>query len=203
MFSTTSKEAPRPKLRVTCRNCTPGLPQLAQGESDKVGRDDDKSTGRADFDNGFRDVGFEGFATDDELGFAALPVALALDDFAGEDDIFEIEDRKLVIFECLCGMYGNKVIQRTNELAETADRRAQHKPIIRGRCRIARSGEPPAHQSTAGAASAISVPRPLFECEHRRQPSGQTDREGHQEKFEPGTFNPLIEPLWVEAIEAL
>ena len=74
MFSTTSKETPRPKLRVTCRNCTPGLPQQAQRESDKVGRDDDKSTGRAGFDDDFRDAGCEGLATDDELGLAALPV---------------------------------------------------------------------------------------------------------------------------------
>lgn len=110
MFSTTSKDAPRPKLRVTCRNCMPGFPQQAQRESDKIGRDDDKSLGRADFDDDFCDVGFEGLATDDKLGFAALAVALAFDDFAGKDDIFEIEDRKVVIFERLCGMNGNEVI---------------------------------------------------------------------------------------------
>lgn len=150
MFSTTSRDGPRPKLRVTCRNCTPGFPQQAQRESDKVDRDDDKATNRADFDDGFRDVGGESFSTDDELGFAALPVALALDDFAAKDDVFAIKDRELVIFERLCGMNGNDVIQCANELSETADRRARHELIIRGRCRIARSGERPVEFDCSG-----------------------------------------------------
>ena len=36
-------------------------------------------------------------AADDALELAGFSVALALDDFAGEDDVFEIEDREVVI----------------------------------------------------------------------------------------------------------
>ncbi|MDQ3563134.1 MAG: hypothetical protein M3436_03000 [Pseudomonadota bacterium] len=59
--------------------------------------DDDKPSGGTNFDNGFCFEVIECETADDTLDLAGLAVALALDDCAREDDVFEIEDREVVI----------------------------------------------------------------------------------------------------------
>jgi hypothetical protein len=54
--------------------------------------DDDELTGEAVFDDCFGRRTVERDAGNDELDFAGLSVALTLDDFPREDDVFEIED---------------------------------------------------------------------------------------------------------------
>lgn len=50
-------------------------------------------------------------AADDELALVRPAVALALDDFAGEKNVFEIEDRKVVIVKFFYSMDGYNVVQ--------------------------------------------------------------------------------------------
>lgn len=95
----TKSAFPVPKLRVTFRSWIPRSPQDAQSASEEVDRDDEKRAGRADFDDGFRFDAVEGETADDGLDFAGLAVPLPLDDLAGEDNVFEVESREVVIFE--------------------------------------------------------------------------------------------------------
>ena len=64
-----------------------------------VDGDDDKLASEADFDDDFGCCAVERDASDDRLDFSRLGVALAFDDFAREDDVFEIEDVEVVIFK--------------------------------------------------------------------------------------------------------
>ena len=111
MFSITRSEEPRPELRVTLRSCTPGWPHEAQSISDKVDCDDEEIAEWAELDAclglEFADCG----AADDEFALVRLVVALALDDFAGEKDIFEIEDRKVVIVKFFYSVDEHNVVQ--------------------------------------------------------------------------------------------
>jgi hypothetical protein len=49
---------------------------------------------------------------DDVLRFTGAAIALALDDLAREDDVFEIEDGELVIFKFVCSVGGGGVAAR-------------------------------------------------------------------------------------------
>jgi hypothetical protein len=64
---------------------------------------DDEPSG-ADFDDGFRFESIECETADGTFDLAGLSVALALDDWAREDDVFEIEDREVGIVEPFGGM---------------------------------------------------------------------------------------------------
>lgn len=97
MSSITNSDGPRPKLRVTLRKRTPGCPQAAQSGLGKVGRDDEEIAERPDFNDGFGALSFAGEATDDAFDFPGSSVSLALDDFAREDDVFEVKNREVVI----------------------------------------------------------------------------------------------------------
>ncbi len=97
MLSITRSVGPRPKLRVTSRRRTPACPHEAQRSLDEVDGNDDEPSGGTDFDNGFRCESMDCDAADDTFDFVGLAVALALDDFARKDDVFEIEDREVVI----------------------------------------------------------------------------------------------------------
>ena len=88
-----------PKLRVTCLSWIVLLPQCAHWCSRDVDSDDDELASEADFDNCFGCRAVERDASDDALDFPRLGVALAFDDFARKDDIFEIEDVEVVIFK--------------------------------------------------------------------------------------------------------
>lgn len=65
----------------------------------KIDGDNEEGAKVPDLDDCFGGLVFDREATDDELDFSRLTVALALDNFAGKDDVFEIEDRKVVIVE--------------------------------------------------------------------------------------------------------
>ena len=130
MFSITRSEEPRPELRVTLRSCTPGRPHEAQRVLDKVDRDDEEIAERAALDDcpgpPFADRG----AADDELALVRLAVALALDDFAGEKDVFEIEDREVVIVKFFNSVNGHNVVQGTNTVADSDGGRLRHSSIV-------------------------------------------------------------------------
>jgi len=97
MPSIIKRDTPRPKLRVTFRSSTPFLAHDAQTGSDKVDGDDEESVNRVEFDDCFRRFAFDRAAADNEFDPSRFTVALALGDFACEDDGFEIEDREFVI----------------------------------------------------------------------------------------------------------
>ena len=75
------------------------LPQCAHWCSTDVDSDDDELAAEADFDNGFGRRTVEGDSGDDALGFVRPVVALAFNDFACEDDVFEVKDVEVVIFK--------------------------------------------------------------------------------------------------------
>ena len=58
MFSMTSSDGPRPKLRVTLRTVGPSRPHEAQAELDTVGGDDKERAAGAELDDRF---GFNAF----------------------------------------------------------------------------------------------------------------------------------------------
>jgi hypothetical protein len=99
--SITISDAPRPKLRVTSRRCTPVRPHAAQLGLVTVDGEGEEIAVRGDLNDGFRWVAAEGVAADDILDFARLPVALAFNDRTREEDVFEIEDGEMVIFKFL------------------------------------------------------------------------------------------------------
>ena len=133
----TSSFSPRPKLRVTWRSSAPSRPHEAQTDLDEVDRDDKERSGRPDFDDGLGFVAGERGSADDSLDFARLAIALALRDFAREEDVFEIEDREIVIIKLFRGMQGNNVVQRPNAFANVADRRPHHRNECLTACRSA------------------------------------------------------------------
>lgn len=96
--STTRRVGPLPKVRATRRSCGPARPQEAHRDLDEVDRDDIEDAREVDFDNRFAFAAIENPPSDDGLGFARSAIFLALDDAAREEDIFEIEDREVVIF---------------------------------------------------------------------------------------------------------
>jgi hypothetical protein len=57
-------------------------------------------------------------------------VALPLDNFPTEEDVFEIEDRKVVIVKFFDSMDGYYVVQRTNTISNSADCGARHSSIV-------------------------------------------------------------------------
>lgn len=113
----TRSDGPRPKLRVTLRSSTPSRPQETHKELDKVDRDDKERTVEAELDDRFGFDGLRGDTADDELELSRFSVALALNDFAGKDDIFEIEDREVVIVKLFRSVERHNLVQRTNAVA--------------------------------------------------------------------------------------
>jgi hypothetical protein len=114
MPSITSSDDPRPKLRVTSRCCTPVRPHAAQRDSGTIDRDDGEIPVWGDLDDRFGGDVAERVAADDIFDFARLPVALALDDRAREDNVFEIEDSEVVIIKFLRYMDRHGIVQRAD-----------------------------------------------------------------------------------------
>ena len=103
--STTSRVGPPlPKVRATRRSRVPARPQEAHRDLDKVDRDDVEDAREVNFDNRFAFPVIENPPSDDGLGFARFAIFLALNDAAREEDIFEIEDREVVIFQFFGGV---------------------------------------------------------------------------------------------------
>ncbi len=97
---------PRPKLRVTSRRCTPVRLHEAQRGLVTVDGEGEEIAVRGDLNGGFRWDTAECVASDDIFDLPRLPVALAFDDCACEDNVFEIEDGEIVIFKFLCCVDG-------------------------------------------------------------------------------------------------
>lgn len=96
----------------------------------KVDGDDDESAQRTELDDCFGFLTIERNAADDEFDFARFAVALALDDFARKDDTFEIKDREVVIVKFFRSMERYDIVQRTDTVADLADRALCHWPIV-------------------------------------------------------------------------
>ena len=111
MASTTNKDLPLPKLRVTNRRCAPERPHEAHTASDEIDRDNEESAREADLDDRFGLAVIERAASDDDLCFVGLTVFLALNDVAREDDVFEIKDCEVFIFQFSGGVKGYDVVQ--------------------------------------------------------------------------------------------
>ena len=114
MPSITSSDGPQPKLRVTSRCCTPVRPHAAQRGLGTIDRDDEEIPLRGNLDDRFDGDVAERVASDDIFDFARLPVALALDDRAREDNVFEIEDGEIVIIKFLRRVDRHGIVQRTD-----------------------------------------------------------------------------------------
>lgn len=128
--SITSSDGPRPKLRVTSRCCTPVRPHAAQRSLGAVDRDDEESPVRGNFDDRFGGEIAERIASDDIFDFARLPVALALDDRAREDDAFEIENGEIFIVKFLRRMDRHGIVQRTDRITNPVNSSLGHIGIL-------------------------------------------------------------------------
>ncbi len=88
----TRSDRPWPKLRLTRRSRTPGRLHEAQRSSGEVEGDDKEVSKRAELDECVGGAVVECESADDAFDFASLAVALTLDDFTREEDVFEIKD---------------------------------------------------------------------------------------------------------------
>ena len=122
--STTRRNAPLPNVRATRRSCAPARPQEAHRDLCEVDRDNVEDAREVDFDDRFAFPAIESPPLDNSLGFARCAIFLALDDAAREEDIFEIEDREIVIFQFFGGVERYDIVYATNQAANTDDRKA-------------------------------------------------------------------------------
>ena len=96
---------------MTRLSCAPVRPQEAQRCLAEVDRDDVERPRGAKLDD---DVGLavvKATPSDEDLGFTRLAVSLLLDDAASEDDVFEIKDREVVIFQFFGSVEGYDIVQ--------------------------------------------------------------------------------------------
>lgn len=110
IFSITMRDGPRPKLRVTSRRCTPARLHAAQRRLLAVDGEGEEVAIRGDLNGCFCWGTAERLAADGIFDFARLPVALAFDDCAGEDNVLEIEDGEIVIFKFLRCVDGESIV---------------------------------------------------------------------------------------------
>jgi hypothetical protein len=130
MPSITNRDGPRPKLRVTSRRLTPARPHAAQRNLDAVDGDDEEIAVRGDLNDRFCGDTAERVSSDDIFDFARLAVALALDDRAREDNVFEIKDGEIVIVKFLRRVDGHGIVQETDQITEPVDSSSGHILIL-------------------------------------------------------------------------
>lgn len=111
MPSTISKDLPLPKLLVTRRRCTPEWPHEAHTPLDDIDRDDVENAREAELDDRFGLAVLERTSSNDDFCFVGLTVFLALNDVAREDDVFEIKDCEVFIFQFSGGVKGYDIVQ--------------------------------------------------------------------------------------------
>jgi len=128
--SITISDGPRPKLRVTSRCRTPVRPHAAQRGLVTVDGEGEEIAIRGDFDDRFCWDAAEHGASDDIFDFARLPVVLALNDCAREDNVFGIEDGELIIFKFLRRVERQGIVQGTDQITEPVDRSLSHIGIL-------------------------------------------------------------------------
>ena len=123
---------PRPKLRVTVRTSAPGWPHATQTEPrlDTVDGDNKEGAGKAELDDRFGFDAFKRDTADDELDFTCFSVALAGNDFAREEDIFEVKDREVVIVKFFRGVERHCIVQGANAFANSADCQSHARIVV-------------------------------------------------------------------------
>jgi hypothetical protein len=100
----TRSAAPLPKLRVTYFSCGEPAPQCVHCRSAEVDSDDDELAAEAGIDDDFCGRAVERDARNGALDFADLDVTLTLRDLPREDDVLEVEDGEVVIFQLFSGV---------------------------------------------------------------------------------------------------
>jgi len=68
--------------------------------------------------------------SDDIFDFARLPVALAREDRAREDNVFEIEDGEIVIVKFLRRVDGHGIVTGTDQITEPVNSSLSHISIL-------------------------------------------------------------------------
>ena len=126
----TKSDLPSPKVRVTRRDCTPERPHDAQSELDMIDSDEEERARRADLYDRLGGGAFEGEAADDNLRFPGVSISLALDDAPGEDDIFKVEDREIVILKLISSVNRHDIVQSTNQIADAGNGQLRHAFIV-------------------------------------------------------------------------
>lgn len=96
---------------MTRLSCTPPRPQDAQRWLDEVDRDDVERAREAKLDDDFGLAPIKATPLDKDFRFTRLAVSLAFDDTASEDDVFEIKDREVVIFQFFGSVEGYDIVQ--------------------------------------------------------------------------------------------
>jgi hypothetical protein len=125
----TNRFAPLPYVRVTCFSWAPLWPQFRHSWLDDIDGDDEELASTVDFCDDFSGSTVERTALDDVLGFTRGAVSLAFDDLSREDDVFEVKDGEIVIFEFVRCMGGNGVAERSDQLAKVGDGRLGHAQV--------------------------------------------------------------------------
>ena len=126
----TKSDFPSPKVRVTRRDWTPERPHDAQSELGMIDSDEEERARWADFDNRLGGGTFEGEAVDDDLRFAGAAISLALDDVSGEDDVFKVKDREIVILKLISSVNRHDIVQSTNQIADAGNGQLWHAFIV-------------------------------------------------------------------------
>jgi len=94
-------------------------------------RNDDDLAGWTDLDDAAGRVPVERLACDDVFALVRLRIALSLEDFTAEDDVFNVEDADFVIVKLIGCVEGDHVLAGSDFLSETVDDPAWHrKPIL-------------------------------------------------------------------------
>ena len=119
----TRRLRPAPKERPTRLSWTPARPHEAQRCLEEVDGDDVERACGADFRDRFGLAAVKRSSLIDDFGFTRLAVPLALDDATSEDDVFKIEYREVVIFQFFGGMDGYDIVQGSNQVANSGNRK--------------------------------------------------------------------------------
>jgi hypothetical protein len=103
-----------------------------QPASDDIDSDDEEPARVADFGDDLGGRPVEGATLDNVLRFAGVAIALALDDLAREDDVFEIKDGEVVIFKFVRGAGGDGIVERSDQQAKVGNGHLSHAQVYEG-----------------------------------------------------------------------
>ena len=92
-------------------SCTPAPPHEAQRCLDEEDRDDVERAREAKLDDNFGFTLIKATPSDEDFRFTRSAVSLPLDDATSEDDVFEIKDREVVIFQIFGSVEGYDIVQ--------------------------------------------------------------------------------------------
>jgi len=126
----TKSDFPSPKVRVTRRDWTPERPHDAQSGLGMIDSDEEERARWADFNDRLGGGAFESEAPDDDLRFAGVAISLALDDAPGEDNVFKVKDREIVILKLISSVDRHDIVQSTNQIADAGNGQLRHELIV-------------------------------------------------------------------------